>query len=439
VDGVSLFEPAVVEDPYPYYAWLRERAPVHYSPPLDAWLLSRHEHVSRAFRMHDVLSSAPPGGSPPGSRFLLNSDPPEHTVLRRLVNRFFSAEASRRLEGRIRAITGELLDDLLAASSRGEADFMLQVANPLPVVVIAELLGIPPERRDDFKRWSDATIGGAEMSTREIAVASLEMGRYFGEIVDQRRAEPGDDLVSRLVRAGGDEMTRQELASFCTLLLIAGNETTTNLIGNLVLALLTHPEQLELLRRDPALVPAAVEEAMRFDAPVQGVWRLALRDVTLGGTTIPRGARVVLLQAAANRDGDHYPDADRFLVERNPRDHVGFGLGIHFCLGTHLARLETRIVVEELLARAAEVHRDGPGERIAPRTGPRPGAAGGSGGPGRRRPRVRRHPIVRGMRLLPVTIVPASGRTRTIPFEPAGIALGGTGSDEERHGGGHGQ
>jgi cytochrome P450 len=397
MEGVSLFHPTVVEDPYPYYATLRKHDSIHYSPELDAWLLSRYDHVSQTFRAHDVFSSAPRGGSPSGMRFLLNSDPPEHTAMRRIVNRFFSADATRRLESRVRELTHRLVDDLVEANRTGQADIMRHIANPLPVIVIAELLGAPPQRRDDFKRWSDATIGGLNMAPRELAVSSMEMNRYFGELIDSRTAVSGDDLVSRLVRAG-DALTRQELAMFCSLLLIAGNETTTNLIGNLVLALLSHPDQLALLYDHPGLIPAAVEETVRYDAPVQAVWRLTAREAHVDGTTIPSGRRVLLLQGSANRDGDHYADADRFDIARNPRDHVGFGVGIHFCLGTHLARLEARIVTEVLLARTAGLERAGAGKRIVPPVQPRLAAEDR-----RRRPRVRRHPVVRGMRTLPVT------------------------------------
>ncbi len=390
-----LFHPAVADDPYPYYARLREAGGAVYSPELDAWLVSTHQDVSAAFRNHDVLSSAPPGGSPDGARFLLNSDPPEHTALRRTVNRFFDAKTVRDLESRVREVTGELVDRLLAASHAGQADLVRDIAGPLPITIIAEMLGVPAERHGDFKRWSDATIGGLDMPPRDIAVATWEMNRFFADTVAARTRAPGEDLISRLTLC--EDLTDTERQAFCTLLLIAGNETTTNLITNLCLALLEHPEQAERVRADRTLIAPAVEEALRFDAPVQAVWRLTLAECDIGATRVPEGARVLLLQGSANRDPDRFPDPDRFLPGRPTREHLGFGTGIHFCLGTQLARLEARVVLETLLDRVAELTIAGRVERILPHA-PTPRASG-------RRPRVRRHPVVRGLHRLPVHAV----------------------------------
>ncbi|EHR61679.1 cytochrome P450 [Saccharomonospora cyanea] len=390
-----LFHPAVAGDPYPYYARLREAGGAVYSPELDAWLVSTHQDVSAAFRNHDVLSSAPPGGSPDGARFLLNSDPPEHTALRRTVNRFFDAKTVRDLESRVREVTDELVDRLLAASHAGRADLVRDIAGPLPITIIAEMLGVPAERHGDFKRWSDATIGGLDMPPRDIAVATWEMNRFFADTVAARTRTPGEDLISRLTLC--EDLTDTERQAFCTLLLIAGNETTTNLITNLCLALLEHPEQAERVRADRTLIGPAVEEALRFDAPVQAVWRLTLAECDIGATRVPEGARVLLLQGSANRDPDRFPDPDRFLPGRSTREHLGFGTGIHFCLGTQLARLEARVVLETLLDRVAELTIAGRVERILPHA-PTPRAGG-------RRPRVRRHPVVRGLHRLPVHAV----------------------------------
>lgn len=392
-----LFHPAVAADPYPYYARLREAGGAVYSPELDAWLVSTHRDVSEAFRAHDVLSSAPPGGSLAGARFLLNSDPPEHTALRRAVNRFFDAKTMRSLENRVREVSERLVDRLLAASRTGGADLVRDIAGPLPITIIAEMLGVPAERHADFKRWSDATIGGLDMPPREIAVATWEMSRFFAETVAQRTKSPGDDLISRLTEC--DELTDREREAFCTLLLIAGNETTTNLITNLCLALLEHPDQAARVRADPALLSPAVEETLRFDAPVQAVWRLVLAECDIGSTRVPESARVLLLQGSANRDPAQFPDPDRFAPGRPTREHVGFGTGIHFCLGTQLARLEARIVLETLLEQVGELRVRGQPERILP-AAPTPRAGG-------RRPRVRRHPVVRGLHRLPVHAVPA--------------------------------
>jgi cytochrome P450 len=209
------------------------------------------------------------------------------------------------------------------------------------------------------------------------AMSAMEMFQYFGEVIDARREHPGEDLISILV-TGAEPLSREELLMFCMLLLIAGNETTTNLVSNGALALFANPEQAERLRDDPALVPSAVEEALRYDSPVQALWRQARTDVELHGTTIPKGAQVVVLYASANRDERHYPDADQFKADRNPRDHVAFGAGIHLCLGAALARLEARVVAEVLLERTKHMRQAGEGDRV-------------------------HNAIVRGMRSLPVT------------------------------------
>ena len=265
-----------------------------------------------------------------------------------------------------------MVDELCEANARGDADLVQHVAYPLPVIVIAELLGIPIERRADFKRWSDAMLGGmSEDFDRESGgVAAMEMFGYFNEVIAERRSSPGDDLVSLLV-GGTEPLSNQELLMFCMLLLVAGNETTTNLISNGALALFDRPDAVARLRAAPDLIPAAIEEALRFDAPVQSLMRRVVTDVEIGGRTLPAGANVVVLYGAANRDERHYgPTADDFVVDRyadvrGVADHVGFGAGIHFCLGAPLARLEAKVVAEELLQRTRGMHRTGEGRRTA--------------------------------------------------------------------------
>ncbi|HVL03207.1 MAG TPA: cytochrome P450, partial [Acidimicrobiales bacterium] len=255
-----------------------------------------------------------------------------------------------------------LVDDLVAANEQGDADLVRHLAYPLPVIVIAELMGVPPERRDDFKRWSDALVGGLSGSWDvDSSMASMtEMFTYFAEEVERRRAAtgPGDDLLGLLVAStedGDDPLNATEIVLFCILLLVAGNETTTNLLGNLQQALWDHPEAETALRADPGLIPSAVEEALRYDAPVQGLFRGTLRAAEVGGTEIPEDAFVMVLFGSANRDEAHYEAAHEFRVERNPGDHVGFGAGIHLCLGAPLARLESRLAVETLLQRTSLV------------------------------------------------------------------------------------
>lgn len=380
---LDLASPAFFADPYPTYRRLRDESPCHRTAD-GAWLLSRYDDVSRALRDHDTFSSSPMNMGAPGFKFLIGSDPPDHTHLRRLVNRPFHPAAIAALEPRIRAICSELVDELCDANARGEADLVEHVAYPLPVIVIAELLGIPIERRADFKRWSDAMIGGMseDFDRSAGATAAMEMFAYFNDVIADRRTSPGDDLISLLV-GGAEPLSNQELLMFCMLLLVAGNETTTNLISNGALALFDRPEAVARLRDEPALLPAAIEEALRFDAPVQSLMRRVVREVEIGGRTLAPGATVVVLYGAANRDERHYDRADEFVVDRyagvrGVADHVGFGAGIHYCLGAPLARLEARVVGEELLRRTR---------------GMRPAAAG------RRTSSL----LVRGMTSLPVT------------------------------------
>jgi cytochrome P450 len=230
--------------------------------------------------------------------------------------------------------------------------------------VIAEMLGVPAERFEDFKRWSDSIVraisGVASREDPEEAVETREeFLEYIAEVVAERRQSPRDDLISTLVQAGEGEgtLTEGEAIAFTMLLLVAGNETTTNLIGNAVLALLAHPQELARVRANPGLVPALVEETLRYDSPVQGLFRQTTEDVELAGTSLPKGALLMLLFASANRDERQFPDPERFDVTRNPRGHLAFGFGIHFCLGAALARLEARIALESLLARCDEISR----------------------------------------------------------------------------------
>jgi cytochrome P450 len=289
----------------------------------------------------------------PGVPTVINTDPPEHGRYRGILNRGFTPREIGGMEARIREITTRLIDELLA--NGGPADLVSQLTIPLPVTVIAELLGVDPERHADFKRWSDAFVSQMGRGTNlDPTIASMrEFNEYFAAEIERRRADPSDDLISRLVLAETSEgrLSPLELLAFTRLLLIAGNETTTNLIGNAVIALLENPEQLERLRAEPALIDNAVEEALRFDSPVQGLPRVAAKDVEVGGEKIPAGARVMLMIGSANRDPDRWPDADRFDVGRDTTGHLGFGFGIHFCLGSHLARLESRCALEAIVGR----------------------------------------------------------------------------------------
>jgi cytochrome P450 len=359
----------VYHNPYPTYAALRAKDPVHWSPVMDSWVFSRYEDVDAILRdpkrfSNDARTRQSPrarragtvGTDDPSMLFL---DPPDHTRLRALVSKAFTPRAIEALTPRIRTIMEELLDHIENPAS---FDAMEAVAFPLPVIVIAELLGVPTEDRAQFRVWSDQRARALEpnmtASEREIAVdAGHKLDAYFLRIITARRAAPRDDLISALVAVeeAGDKLTEQELLILLRLLLVAGNETTTNLIGNGLLALLRHPEQMQTLRRDPRLMPAAVEELLRYDPPVQLDGRTTLEDVEFAGRRLTKGQSIVLLIGSANRDPDVFSHPERLDVSRSEASNISFGRGIHHCLGAPLARLEGRIAFEAMLERFAEL------------------------------------------------------------------------------------
>jgi cytochrome P450 len=371
----------MLADPYPYYARLRSMAPVYWVDQVGGWVLTRYADVTAVLRSpgasSDRASKTPQQAGPAfqalneiRAHSMLNTDPPRHTRLRSLVNKAFTPKTVEELAPFIRTFVHKALDGAVA---RGRMDVMADLAFPLPATVIAEMLGVPPEDRDRFKQWSDdttAAVGNLPSNlSPEVLRRSVEGVRalqaYFRDIIARRRAEPRDDLISGLIKAQeeGDRLSDQELLANCVLLLNAGHETTTNLIGNGTYALLRHPDQLQRLRDDPSLIPTAVEELLRYDSPVQFTNRILTADMELGGKTLRAGQMVLLLLAAANRDPEQFPDPDRLDVGRVNNKHVAFGLGPHFCLGAPLARLEGRLVIEALLGRAPHLHLDGPQPR----------------------------------------------------------------------------
>jgi cytochrome P450 len=385
----EIMRPQVRADPYQWYASRRSEGPVQRLAD-GVWIVLGYEAVIAAVRDPLVFSSAEGMGGlmtgkvgpnrvdskeafgldVRGLRVLIASDPPDHTRLRRLLSRAFTPRAVTVLEPRLRRICDSMVDDLIEAGPRG--DLVAHLAYPFPVTVIAELLGIPAGRRDDFKRWSDALvgalIGGWDLASAQQPI--FEMFGYLDEVVAERQARPSDDLIGRLVAAGredhdGDEpLSPLEITMFAILLLVAGNETTTNLVGNAFAALAAHPQQAKMLRADPAMVPAVIEETLRYDGPVQALFRGATKDTRLAGADIPAGATLMVCFAAANRDPAHFADPDRFDPERDVHDHLGFGHGIHYCLGASLARLEARIIAESLLQRTRTLQVTGPPLRI---------------------------------------------------------------------------
>ena len=389
--------PRTAQDPYPVYAALRTRAPMHRSRLFRGWVFTRHADVSAILGDHRRFGSDPRKASipllrramlpPPDEYAMMMLDPPDHTRVRALGSNAFAPRAGAALEPRIRGYLATLLDDIADPSA---FDLMESVARPLPLTVIAEMLGVPPEDRATFGSWSakgarllEPTLGIREW--RAGTAAGQAFDAYFRRIIRERRTSPGDDMVSTLLRTRDAEarLSDRETLNILRALLVAGTETAVNLIGNGFLALLRHPEQLERLRAVPELIPGAVEEHLRFDPPVQTVFRCVLADCEVNGQALRQRENVVLFLGAANRDPEVFEDPDRLDVGRNPSAHLAFGSGIHHCLGAPLARLQGRIVIEMLLERFRSIELAG------------------------HRPRFRPGVVLRGLESLPVRCLPA--------------------------------
>ena len=362
---------AARRDPYPLYAEARRASPVVGDAVTGAWALFDHESVKRALLDHDAFGSAvtPPTGKAPD--WLVFTDPPRHSKLRAIIARAFTPRAIAALEPRMRQLSRALLAPHL---ERGHFDLVVDYATPLPVLVIAEMMGIPEVDRGSFVRWSEAivnlsySITGGEAAALAIAshaAAKEEMSAYVDELVARRRVEPRDDLLTRLVEAEveGERLAPDDLLGFFQLLLVAGTETTTNLVDLAVLTLLEHPRALERVRAAPsALVPSVIEEVLRYRSPAQVAFRETKRDVVMHGRTIPRGAFVLAFVGSANRDPSAFADPDRFDVTRAPNPHLAFGHGVHFCMGAPLARLEARVAIGQLLERVKGIQLVGDGK-----------------------------------------------------------------------------
>jgi cytochrome P450 len=360
----DVFSAEFREDPYPVYRALRRDRPVYREPRYGGWLLTRFDDVLAALLDPETFSSAQ-GPAPMPSPGLGSiaalpaTDPPHHDQLRALVSRAFTPRRVTECEPRVEAIARELMHALPG----DEFDLVPALSIPLPVVVIAEMLGVEPERLPDFRRWSDAFVGLLESTpTPALIEATQELVGYFRNLAEERRRDPKDDLVSALVHAeiDGRRLDQGELDGFFIILLVAGNETTTNLISNQLHILSTRPDLWQRLRADRSLVPAAIEETVRFDCPVQNLGRETTRDVTIGDVEISRGSRVIVSYGAANRDPAAFDAADEYRIEREERRHLGFGQGVHFCLGAGLARLEGRIALNALLDRFERIEPAGP-------------------------------------------------------------------------------
>ncbi|HEX4868768.1 MAG TPA: cytochrome P450 [Acidimicrobiales bacterium] len=385
----DLFSPEVTADPNPAYRALRSLGPVR-DEANNVWLLARHADVLEALHQPTAFSSeggfgeflagriGPASGAERagvlgfdrigGARLMIASDPPDHTKLRRIVSRPFTKRRINEWEEMARRLTATLVDQLVdRVRDGGWADFTKELAVPLPVTMIAEILGVPPSMMADFRRWSDALVGtlAAQIDVAGVGADLAEMSAFFYSVAEQRRQDPEDDLISAIAAAApdGEQLPTIEVVLFCILLLVAGNETTTNLLGNLQHAFWDHPDQWRRLRDDPSLAADAVEEGLRYCGPVQALFRRTTQDCVLGGVEIPAEANVGVVFAAANRDEAVFEDPDRYVIGRPGGEHLAFGHGIHYCLGAQLARLETRVVLEALAERGLDLAPAGPSVR----------------------------------------------------------------------------
>jgi cytochrome P450 len=373
-DPVNIASPEFKANPYPFYAQLRAEAPVHRMtlPTKEtAWLISRYDDVTMVLKDERFVKDTSNALTPEQDsnqrwfrklfkalkRNMLDLDPPDHTRLRALVHKAFTPRLIEQMRERVQGLTDELLENVQA---RGHMDLIRDYALPVPTTIIAEMLGVPVQDRHKFHRWSNALMSAASSSWEMVKAVpnAWALMRYLRKIIHKRRANPQDDLVSALARAeeAGDTLSEDELLAMVFLLLVAGHETTVNLIGNGTLALLEHPDQMARLRNDPALIRPAVEELLRYTSPVEmATERYAREDVTMAGITIPRGEMVFAVLASANRDERQFTNADSLDITREPNKHLSFGLGTHFCLGASLARLEGQIAIGTLLRRFADV------------------------------------------------------------------------------------
>ncbi|HUF52326.1 MAG TPA: cytochrome P450 [Dehalococcoidia bacterium] len=367
------FTPEAMANPYPMYREVLKYNPVSWNSVLEVWIYTRYEDVDTVLthpkssadrqnadnRLAQMARQMQENNMSPFNRAptMLTTDPPEHTRLRRLVSKAFTPKAVEELRPRIQAIVDFLLDDI---ADQGEMDLVQALGYPLPVIVIAEMLGVPPEDRAKFKKWSDeivATLGGpfTPQAVLDAAAQSInEMVAYLTEVIEDRRKNPRDDLISRLVAAEdeGNILSTEEIYTTTILLLVAGNETTTHLIDNGMFALLKNPEQLEMLRKEPDLIKPAVEELLRFTGPVQLTGRVMMEEVEIGGQVVKARQSALAVLGAANHDpGKWGENASELDITRNPTDHLAFGDGIHFCIGAPLARAEAQIAINSLLER----------------------------------------------------------------------------------------
>ncbi|WP_447008544.1 cytochrome P450 family protein [Saccharothrix isguenensis] len=370
IAGLDVLGPEYFADPHAFHARMRGQAAateVVLPRGTRAWLITRYEEARQALAdqrfskdyraFPEVMRRNQVGSNESGEfdqslmRHMLNMDPPDHTRLRKLVTKAFTVRRVEQLRSRVQEITDGLLDGM---AGEAEVDLVEALSFPLPITVICEMLDVPMDERDDFRVWSNILVGGGGPDADAVPVAAGRMADYLTRLVDHKRANPGDDFFSELVHADeeGDRLDQLELISMAFLLLVAGHETTVNLITNGVLLLLRHPDQAAELRADRSLLPGAVEEFLRYESPVnQATIRVTLADVEVGDVVIPKDSVAVVSLNGANRDGARFPDPDRFDITRPAGGHLAFGHGVHYCLGAPLARMEGEIAIGSLLDR----------------------------------------------------------------------------------------
>lgn len=393
----------VREVPHDVFRLLRREAPVYRHPETkgcsEFWAVTRYDDVVTVSKDPKTFSSERRGVfvfDPTPEELermqlmMLMQDPPRHTKLRSLVNKGFTPRMIGKLEGRVRQLTREIID---AVAERGECDFVTDIAAELPLHVIADMMGVPPSDRHMMFEWSNRLIGfddpEYQASFDDGKLAAAEVYLYANQLAVERRNQPKDDLTSVLMNAevDGEKLTELEFDLFFLLLMVAGNETTRNLISGGMRTLIEHPEQRRRLVAEPALMPAAVDEMLRFVSPVMEFRRTATRDVELRGQRIREGDKIIVYYVSANRDEDVFPEPDRFDVGRTPNEHLAFGIGEHFCLGSNLARLEIRVMFEELMRRLPDMELAGPVERL-------------------------RSSLINGIKRMPVRFTPAGKRAQ---------------------------
>jgi cytochrome P450 len=375
------YDHALQDDPYPTYARMREEAPLYYNEEQDFWVMSRHSDLHKAFRTDDTFSNKMGVSLDPSAwnenAFLVTSflgmDPPQQTRLRKLVSRGFTPKRVADLEPRITEISARYLD---AAIAEGSFDWIGDFAGKFPMDVISEMLGVPTADRDEVRKYADLLVV-REDGLRDVPPAGFEAAgwlfSYYAALIADRKANPGDDLVSALISVSDEaaeddgRMTDQDLTAFLFLMVVAGNETTTKLLGNAVANISSHPDQREAVFADPSLVEPWIEETLRYEASSQLLARLTIKDFTIGGVTCPAGSKLMFNIGAANHDHEVFENAEEFDIRRDKAElakHIAFGGGRHFCLGANLARLEARIALEQLVARCSSVEVTGEPKRF---------------------------------------------------------------------------